>query len=133
MKLDFAFICDYAELGAKVNALGIGFDVIHAKEVPCQHPSFFFVMQLRASVVEAGEKKVELRLIDEDGKDVVPPMRGRFVVPKPETGVESKGRIALALRNVTFPRYGPYSLHSLVDGHEMSAISLRISPPPAAK
>ena len=133
MRLDFAFLCDYAELGAKVNAMGIGFDVIYAKEVPWQHPSFFFVMQLRASVVEAGEKRVELRLIDEDGKDVVPPLKGKFVVPKPNAGVESKGRIALALRNVSFPHYGPYSLHSLVDGHEMSAIPLRILPPPGAK
>jgi len=133
MRLDFAFICDYAELTGKINALGIGFDTIYTPQVPFSHPSFFLVMQVRASVVEAGEKTLEVRLIDEDGKDVIPTVKGKYTVPQSGVGTDRIGRIALALQNVRFPHYGSYSLHAVVDGQEMFDISLKISPPPQGK
>ncbi len=133
MNIDFAFICDYAEATGKINALGIGFDTIYAPKVPCKHPSFFLVIQLRANVVEAGEKTLEVRLIDEDGKDTIPTVGGKFSIPKPIGGTESTGRIAMQFHNVEFPQYGSYSLHAVIEGHEMVRVSLRVSPPPQTK
>ena len=133
MKLDFAFVCDYAEATRKINALGIGFDTIYAPRVPCKHPSFFLVIQLRANVVETGEKNLEVRLIDEDGKDIIPTVSGKFRVPKPPTGTESIGRIAMQFGNVEFPRYGSYSLHAVIEGQEMVRVLLKVSPPPQTK
>ena len=133
MKLDFAFICDYAEATRKINALGIGFDTIYAPKLPCKHPSFFLVIQLRANVVEAGEKNLEVRLIDEDGKDIIPAISGKFSVPKPAAGTESTGRIAMQFGNVEFPRYGLYSLHAVIEGQEMVRIPLKVSPSPRTK
>jgi len=130
MKPDFAFICDYAETTGKINALGIGFDTIYAPQVPCKHPLFFFVIQLRANVVEAGDKNLEVHLIDEDGMNIIPVLKGKFTIPRPDTGTESIGRISLALRNVEFPKYGSYSLHAVVEGHEIFDVPLKISPPP---
>ncbi len=129
MKLDFAFVCDYAEATRKINALGIGFDTIHAPKVPCKHPSFFLVIQLRANVVEVGERNLEVRLIDEDGKDIIPTISGKFSLPKPPAGTESIGRIAMQFANVEFPRYGSYSLHAIIEGHEMVHVPLKVSPP----
>ena len=133
MNPDFYFICDYAEITGKINALGIGFDTIYAPKVPCRHPSFFLVIQLRANVVEAGEKNLEVRLIDEDGKDIMPTLRGKFIIPKPDTGTESIGRVAMQFHNVEFPKYGSYSLHAVVEGLEMVRVPLRVSPPPQTK
>ncbi len=133
MNTDFAFICDYAEVTRKINALGIGFDTIYAPKVPAKHPSFFLVLQLRASVVEAGEKNLEVHLIDEDGKDIIPVVRGKFSIPKPTVGTESKGRIAMQFHNVEFPRYGLYSLHAVIEGQEMVHVPLKVSPPPQTK
>jgi len=130
---DFAFVCDYAEVTGKINALGIGFDTIYAPKVPCRHSSFFLVIQLRANVVEAGEKNLEVRIIDEDGKDVIPAVRGRFSIPRPTGGTESIGRIAMQFHNVEFSRYGSYSLHAVVEGHEMVRVPLRVSPPPQTR
>lgn len=130
MNVDFAFICDYAQVAGKINALGIGFDTIYAPKVPTKHRQFFLVMQLRANVVEAGDKNLEVSLIDEDGKDIMPVVRGKFSIPKPEIGTESKGRIAMEFGNVEFPRYGVYSLHVVVEGLEVVRIPLRVSPPP---
>jgi len=133
VRTDFAFICDYAEVAGKINALGIGFDTIYAPNVPAKHPSFFLVMQLRANVVEAGEKNLAVHLIDEDGRDIIPALRGKFSIPKPTGGTESIGRIAMQFYNVEFPRYGSYSLHVVVEGHEMFDVPLKVSPPPQTK
>jgi len=128
--VDFAFICDYAEATGKINALGIGFDTIFAPNVPAKHPSFFLVVQLRASTVEAGDKQLKISLIDEDGQNVIPDINGKFSVPKPREGLESKARLAVNFGNVEFPKYGSYSVHAVIDGHEMVSIPLKVSPPP---
>jgi len=127
MQVDFAFICDYAEATNKVNALGIGFDTIMSSRVPVRHPNFFLVTQLRANVVEAGEKNFEVHLIDEDGKEIIPPIKGKLNIPRPPAGTESTGRIAMRFDGVEFPKYGTYSMHLLVEGHEMSRIPLRVA------
>lgn len=131
MDVDFAFICDYADVTGKINALGIGFDTIYARKEPARHPIFYVVAQLRASIAEAGTKDIEIRLIDADGADVIPPAKGSFEVPAPKGATETKGRIAMAFHNVQFPRYGLYSFHLTIQGREMVRIPLRITPPPS--
>ena len=132
MDIDFSFICDYAELGTKINALGIGFDTIYAQQVPATHPHFYLVAQIRASIAEAGDKDIAIRLIDADGADVGPPMSGTFNIPRPAPGAtESLGRIIVAFNNVEFPRFTQYSLHVVIQGREMVRIPLRVMQPPA--
>jgi hypothetical protein len=132
MNVDFAFICDYADVTNKINALGIGFDTIFAPKIPFKHTTFFVVVQLRTNLVEAGDKNLEVFLIDEDGKEIVTPIRSKFNIPKPQSGTESIGRLAIRFDNTEFPKYGSYSLHVLVEGHEMVRIPLKISQPPSA-
>ena len=131
MQVDFAFICDYAEATNKINALGIGFDTIVSGKMPTRHPTFFLVVQIRANVVESGEKNFEVHLIDEDGKEIIPALKGKLNIPRPPSGTESTGRLALRFDGVEFPRYGAYSIHMTVEGHEMVRIALRVSQPPA--
>lgn len=126
MQVDFAFVCDYAEATNKINALGIGFDAIYAASVPAKHPTFFLVVQLRANTVEAGDKNLEVHLIDEDGKEIIPALKGKFSIARPAAGTESTGRLAMRFEHVEFPRYGAYSLHVLIEGHEMVRIPLRV-------
>jgi hypothetical protein len=128
--VDFAFICDYAEVTAKINALGIGFDTIYAANIPARHPSFFLVFQLRANVVESGEKNFKVSLIDEDGKNVIPDISGKITISKPREGTEGVARFALQFGMVQFPKYGSYSVHAVIDGHQMIDIPLKVSPPP---
>lgn len=132
MDIDFAFICDYAEVAGKINALGIGFDTIYAPEVPVTHPMFWVVAQLRASITEAGEKGFSFNLIDADGADVIPPLSGSFNIPRPSSGTETKGRLGIAIQGVRFQRYGDYSLHLVVEGREMVRVPLKVAPRPSA-
>jgi hypothetical protein len=131
LNIDFAFVCDYADVTGKINALGIGFDTIYSPTIPCKHNLFFLVIQIRANSLEIGEKEVEVNLIDDDGKSILPPLRGKITMFKPASGTETISRLALQFQNVEFPRYGTYSLHALVDGHEMVRVPIKISQPPS--
>lgn len=130
MRVDFAFICDYAEVTGKINALGIGFDTIYAAKMPSKHPQFFLVIQLRTSVAEVGEKDLEVHLIDEDGKDIIPALRGKFAIARPSAGTESIARIAIQFRDVEFPKYGSYSLRAVIAEDEKVSVPFRVGPPP---
>jgi len=46
MNVEYAFLCDYAEAGNKLTAVGIGVDSIYADAVPAVHPQIFTVMGL---------------------------------------------------------------------------------------
>ncbi|RPJ63650.1 MAG: hypothetical protein EHM12_01735 [Dehalococcoidia bacterium] len=130
MQVDFAFICDYADASNKINALGIGFDTIMAQKAPVKHPSFFLVIQMRATIVEAGEKNFEVHLIDDDGREIVPSLKGKINIPRPPAGTENTGRIAMRYDNIEFPNFGSYSIHIVVEGHEMVRIPLRVAQAP---
>jgi len=115
-----------------MGALGIGFDTIYAAKVPTPHPVFFAVISIKFSATEAGPKQVGMHLIDEDGKDVVPPMETTINVASPPPGfLHRNQRIALAMYGITFPRYGDYTISWLVGGQEIKNIPLRVAPPPA--
>ncbi|MBI2843892.1 MAG: hypothetical protein HYX78_10875 [Armatimonadetes bacterium] len=132
MDVDFAFICDYAEPGNKISALGIGFDTIYSPQVPCVHPSFHLVAQFRASIAEAGSKDIEIRLIDADGRDVIPRFKGKLNVPQPPSGaLDTVGKLVVGFAGVRFPDYGQYALHVVVQGNEKVRIPLRVAQPPA--
>lgn len=130
MNIDFAFLCDYADATGKLNALGIGFDTIFAQQLPIRHPHFSLVLQLKASIVEAGTKKIQVNLIDADGKDLIPPVNGQFNIPRAENVPYNTGRFLLHFGNVEFKSYGEYSVRVVIEGLEMVSIFFRVSPPP---
>jgi len=130
MNVDYAFLCDYAEGGAKLSALGIGFENIIGKQLPVRHPHFCLVIQLRTSTVEAGAKDIKVHLIDADGKDVIPAIEGKFNLPRAASGTESIGRVVMEFNNVQFPLYDTYSVRAVIEGIEMVNIAFKVIPPP---
>ncbi len=131
MEVSFAFLCDYADQTAKLTAIGIGFDTIYAPKVPATHPVFFAVIALRFSVVEVGQKKLGVRIIDADGKGIVPALDTTISVERPAEGyTHGTQRIALGLHGITFPDYGDYSVSWLLDGNEVAQVPLKVAPPP---
>ena len=129
MKVDFAFICDYADARGKINALGIGFDTIYAPKVPVKHPIFSFVLQLRASLLDIGTKTIEVHLIDENGNDIIPAVNRTIQIRRPAIGTESIARVAMQFGNVKFPGYGSYSIRAVLDDNEIARVPLNVSLP----
>lgn len=133
LDVNFAFLCDYADQsGGKMTAVGIGFDTIYAVKVPATHPLFFSVISIKFSSTEVGQKRIGMYLIDEDGKNIVPPMDATINVAHPPPGFLYRNqRIALAMHRVTFPRHGDYSICWLLDGQEIKTVHIKVAPPPA--
>jgi hypothetical protein len=131
MEVNFAFLCDYADQsGGKMTAIGIGFDAIYAAKMPAAHPLFFSVISLKFSPAEVGQKRVGMRLIDEDGQNVIPPMdMTANVLPPPSGFLYRTQRIALAMQGVTFKKYGDYSVSWLLDGQEIKTVNLKVTAP----
>jgi hypothetical protein len=130
LDVEFAFLCDAAlESGGKVSALGIGIDQITAAAVPAVHPMLGVVVGFRYIVTESGTKKVEVRLIDADGGNVVPPVEGEMVLADPTDGLSGRGNLILQLGGLQFPKYGQYSVEIGVGGQSIASIPLRVSPP----
>jgi hypothetical protein len=131
MHVDFAFICDYAEAGPKINALGIGFEKIYAPKVPAKHPHFSVVVQLKFTRTEVGPKDIQVHLTDADGTDVIPPVNGKIAVNAPPAGnLESATRLVMEFANVEFKAYGDYAIRVDVEAQEMVSIPLVVSQPP---
>ena len=130
MKVDFAFLCDFATAAGKLSALGIGFESIVGKQLPVRHPHFCLVVQLKTSTVEAEVKDIKVYLIDADGKDVIPPIEGKFNLPKAPSGTESIGRVVMEFNGVQFPLYDTYSVRAVIEGIEMVNIPFKVMPPP---
>ncbi len=131
MQLDFAFLCDYADAGNKINALGIGFDTIFAKEAPAMHPLFFVVVQLRASAAEVGNQPFTLHLIDADGANVMDPIQASLNIAPPPAGVrENIARLAIRLNNINFPKFSDYAVRVLIQGREVASLPIRVAKTP---
>lgn len=133
MEVNFAFLCDYADQsGRKMAAIGIGFDTLYMRKIPAAHPLFYSVISIKFSSTEVGPKRVGMRLLDEDGGNVVPPLDATINVNPPPAGFLYRNQnIALAMHGVTFPKYGDYVVSWLVDGREIKTIPLKVTPPPA--
>jgi|GEM_PF-362374 len=130
MNVDFAFICDHAQAGDKINALGIGFERISTSQIPVRHPHFSVVAQLRFNRIEVGTKDIRANLIDDDGADVISPISGQLVIQEPPYGTsEVSARLVMEFNNVEFRKCGDYSVRINVAGQEAANIHLAVSPP----
>ncbi|MCY3693824.1 MAG: hypothetical protein OXP37_09565 [Chloroflexota bacterium] len=130
MDIDFAFLCDHAEKAGKVSALGIGFDTIYAAELPQRHHRLCVVARFRAHKTEAGRKRVQFDIIDADGGELVS-IKGAIEIPEPTTKLETAQTLILNFDDLEIQRYGPHSVHILVEGIEMKRIGFSVLVPPA--
>ena len=119
MRCDYSFLCDFAqESGGKLYALGIGWTLIQAPTVPVKR-QVCFVASLTGTIAEVGTKKIEFRLIDADGADILPPLSTELAFAVQEPALEGRMNIILNLNGAQFPKYGQYAFHLVVQGIEM--------------
>lgn len=131
MKVTLAVLADYSNVTkeGKLNILGI-FDTIFAQKFPATHHNMQLVMRLEAPRSEIGtDKNVQVRLIDEDGKQIIE-IGTQFTLPTTET-VEPfiKRDHVLNLNNLVFQRPGDYSFHILINGEEKKSVPLKLIQP----
>ena len=128
MTIDLAFLCDSAlEDRGKLHALGVGIDRVSGGSLPMTHPRFVVVCVMRYSVMEAGEKRMVIRLLTPDARDAITPIEQDIMLPVREGVVDATARIVAELNEVTFNQSGPHALHVAIDGAEVARLPISVS------
>jgi hypothetical protein len=121
---EFAFICDFAEQDRKLHAVGIGWDQITARSVPHRQPNIGVVTRLRGSIAEKGTKDISIRLIDADGRDVIPAIQQQ--VEFNPNGLEGHVNVVVQMSNIPLSTYGAYAIHVLVAGEQKARLAFNL-------
>ncbi len=123
MKHKYSFFCDAANVDSsgKVSALGI-FTDIRTQQFPAIHQTMTFVACIEGRSTEAGKHPFRINFIDDDGKDIIPPMQGKINI----TRNSLNANIMLKLNTVTFPKPGTYSMDLIVDNQVIASESLNV-------
>lgn len=128
MEVKLAVIADAANVSqeGKLNILG-AFNVLFAETAPARHPEMVLVLNLEASPAEAGrDKALEIRMLAADGESVGG-MKAEFRVPDPKKpGRPIQMQSVLRLNDVSFPRFGDYGIHVLINEEEKAHIPLAL-------
>jgi len=98
----------------KLNIMGI-FSEINAPNFPARQPSMHLVVKLGAEFGEYGQTRTLLIVLkDIDGNDIMS-LSGPIEIPKGEGGRKPEVNAILELKDVVFPKPGPYQFIVLVD------------------
>ncbi len=116
MKLLLLLAADYANVTSdgKLNVMGV-FREINALNFPARHPSMHLVVKLGAELGEYGEtRNLIVKLLDVDGNEIMS-LSGPTNIPKGEGGRRPEVNAILELKDIVFPKPGPYQFIVLVD------------------
>lgn len=139
MRLVYGHLADYAAIGAngKPTLVGI-FGAAYppppgTPDAQLALPRCFFAAALEASTAEGSDHIVEFRLLDADGRDVMPLLQApvRFAGGGP--GRPLAATFILELLGASVPGYGDYEFRVRAGGQDLGAVPLTVlEPPPAA-
>lgn len=140
MEVDFALLSDRADIvNGKLYMIGGAFDTIFSPQAPVKYQSMTLAMRFMFSATELNQAyKIEVRLIDDDGKKIIS-IPGQIVVkenPGTSQGYKTSVLTAINFFNTQFPKFGDYSFDIFVGERCVKSVSLRLiqrmpqNPPP---
>jgi hypothetical protein len=123
MKSQFAFLCDSVNTTQSnlFNVLGGGIENMNFGQLPQTRPVALLIRIEYSDVTESGDHRVEIRLIDSDGRDKMPPAILNVNFPQ---GQRFFNFIATLMP--LFDRYGTHSVEIAVDRHNIVSVPLNI-------
>lgn len=116
MRVDYSFLCDYADgVAGKLAAIGIGVDAITSRSFPVTHLMLHYVVRVLGSADEAGEHPATITVDGPDGP-VREPVALELVLPAPHGPFEyGAAQLNLKLVGLRFPTPGMYSIVLTLD------------------
>ena len=126
MRIEVFALCDAAtDTHGKLNILGT-FDQIYAAKMPVVHPACAIALRLRFDKMEEGRHRVNLQLVDPDGRPVFKPMEGQ-VHPRMGNDVESVAvNLILNFQHLKFEVFADYQINLSIDGVAQASLPLRV-------
>jgi hypothetical protein len=133
MKIDLATVSDYAIIDryGKLSILGI-FSHIWVAKFPTVHPRLHLVLHLKGHRTEIGEHSVRIRMVDEQGNQL---MNGDGTVTfnEPPAGVLEIAAGTVLVFDAPFPHPGLYTFEVVVDADVRAAIPITVAQSPTAQ
>jgi hypothetical protein len=125
MEIEFAVIADYAANtdAGKLVVAGI-FDSIFAPQLPVHHPTMAVAMRIRAHPGEEGGHDVRVRIVDPDGREVVPAMDAHVVFESMDPVEGGTAQMVMQIMGTPFSMTGRHSVDVLIDGRFEKSIPL---------
>lgn len=123
MVCQFAFLCDAVNIAQNnlFNVLGGGIESMILTQLPKRRP-FSLLMRIEYSAIsESGNHRVEVRLVDADGKDRMPPVSLEVSFPR-----EGRFFNLISSLNPQFEQYGTHSIEIAVDRHTIATIPINV-------
>ena len=124
MDIEVFALCDATtdQMG-KLNLLG-AFDVIYSESFPLLYHKCAVALRIRFAKIEQGHHKLRLNFVDEDGKNVLPPLDGNIDVKIEDKWQSSAKNLILNINNITFKNAGTYSIDLAIDGRQERSLPL---------
>jgi hypothetical protein len=129
--LDFAVVADYAlvDQAGKISVMGI-FQHIWVQQFPAMHPRLHLVLRLKGKRTEIGDHDVQIRLLDDQGVEVLGG-NGSVTFAEPPAGVTEIEAAAILVFDVPFPHAGAYRFVITVDGEQAAEVPITVSQMPS--
>lgn len=126
MDIQVAVLCDSAaDYRGKLCILGT-FDTILAPTLPSTHPHCSIALRVVFRDSDEGAHKFKIRLINEDGKNILPNIEPEISVKLPENVFFFSRNLIFNLQQIKFEQAGLYSIDVLIDEVMMARIPLQV-------
>lgn len=128
MVIQSALLCDAAQdYNGKLCLLG-SFDTILAPRFPMLHPACSVAIRLTFRSEDEGTHRMNLLLIDEDGRNILPKIEASMDIKMPSHVFFYSTNLVFNLQQTRFDRPGQYSIDLLIDDQICARIPLQIVP-----
>ena len=126
MEIQAAVLCDSAaDYRGKLCILGT-FDTIVTPSLPSTHPHCSIALRIVFRDSDEGSHKLKLRLINEDGKNILPNIEPDMQVKLPENVFFYSRNLIFNLQQIKFDQAGLYSIDVIIDEQMMARIPLQV-------
>ncbi len=129
MDIQVAVLCDYAaDYQGKLCVQG-AFDTLFARQLPVIHPACALALRVCLVPEDAGDHKLGITIVDEDGTALDPermPLIGDLKVALPEGAAFLTRNLIMNFQGLKFEKAGTYSLDITLDGECVSSTPLRL-------
>ncbi len=129
MDIQVAVLCDYAaDYQGKLCVQG-AFDTLFARQFPVVHPACALALRLCLTPEDAGDHKLGISIVDEDGVALDPermPIVGDLHVALPDGAAFLTRNLIMNFQGLRFEKAGTYSVDVTLGGEIVSRTPLRL-------
>jgi len=124
MQVEIFSLCDAATCDSgKVNILG-AFDSVFVKEIPAVHPHCAIVLRVRFDYLQGRDHEVTVNFINADGRDVMPPAKGKMHINFPENQRSVSHNLILNIQGLKLNELGEHAVELTIDGKHEGSLPL---------